>query len=548
MLEFNLINCVFLPSVEAILAFNFLPCVFPAANTLTTYLVLFTLINNSGLVFYKLVLYPFFLSPLRHLPKVKGFRPLIGHGWMMMARPSGEPHLQAIKAQPNAPLLLARGFFHVAWLFPATPEALADVLVHKSYDYEKPLHTRNFLSRFIGFGLLMAEGEEHKHSRKNIMPAFSFRHIKDLYRVFWDKSIEFRDVVRRAVDAEPDKIVDLCRFTTQVTLDIIGLAGLGRDIGSLRNSEDELVKNFKEMVEPTREKALFLVLHVIFPAWFISKLPWGLNKRVEITTGIVRRITTEFVREIKANMKVQGPEKQPSHDILSMMIRSNSFSDENLVDQLLTLLAAGHETTSSALAWASYLLSRHPAVQTRLRAEIHEYIPDPKLLSDHNYDIAGLLESMPYLNGVCNEVLRLFPTIPLTPRVAIRDTIIADQFVPVGTTVFLLPWAINRNPALWGADAEEFVPDRWIDKETGRATMNGGAASNYSFLTFLHGPRSCIGERFARAEMRAIVAAFVGSFEMEMADPGEKIVVGGSVTSKPVNGMRLRLKLVEWAS
>ncbi|KAA8619194.1 CypX Cytochrome P450 [Pyrenophora tritici-repentis] len=341
MLEFNLVNCVVLPTVEAIFAFKFLPHVFPAANTLATYLVLFAFINISGLVLYKLVLYPFFLSPLRHLPKVKGFRPLIGHGWMMMVRPSGEPHLQAMKAQPDAPLLLARGFFHAAWLFPTTPEALADVLVHKSYDYEKPVHTRNFLSRFIGFGLLMAEGEEHKHSRKNIMPAFSFRNIKDLYGVFWDKSIEFRDAVRGAVDAEPDKIVDLCRYTTQVTLDIIGLAGLGRDIGSLRNSEDELVKNFEEILQPTSEKAFFLVLHVIFPGWFIRKLPWSLNKRVDITTGNLRRITTEFVREKKANMKVQGPENQPSRDILSIMIRSNNFSDINLVDQLLTFLAAG---------------------------------------------------------------------------------------------------------------------------------------------------------------------------------------------------------------
>ena len=78
--------------------------------------------------------------------------------------------------------------------------------------------------------------------------------------------------------------------------------------------------------------------------------------------------------------------------------------------------------------------------------------------------------------------------------------------------------------------------------------MNGGAESNYSFLTFLHGPRSCIGEKFARAELRALMAAFVGSFEMALADPLEKVVVGGTITSKPVNGMRLKLQPVEWGS
>lgn len=152
---------------------------------------------------------------------------------------------------------------------------------------------------------------------------------------------------------------------------------------------------------------------------------------------------------------------------------------------------------------------------------------------------------MPYLNGVCNEVLRLFPTIPVSARVAIRDTTVAGHFIPNGTMMFVVPWAINRNPDLWGPDAEEFVPERWIDKETGRATMNGGADSNYSFLTFLHGPRSCIGERFARAELRALLAAFVGSFEMQMADPNEKVVVGGTITSKPMNGMKLNLRPVK---
>jgi cytochrome P450 len=209
------------------------------------------------------------------------------------------------------------------------------------------------------------------------------------------------------------------------------------------------------------------------------------------------------------------------------------------------LTHASHETTSSALTWSSYLLSKHPDIQTRLRTEVHQHIPNPKALSDPTTNVASLLESMPYLNGVCNEVLRLFPTVPLTARITIRDTTVAGHFVPKDTVIMVSPWAINRNPKLWGPDAEEFVPARWIDKN-GRATMNGGAESNYSFLTFLHGPRSCIGERFARAELRALLAALVGAFEFEMADPDEDVIVGGTITSKPKNGMKLKLRPVEW--
>jgi cytochrome P450 len=130
-------------------------------------------------------------------------------------------------------------------------------------------------------------------------------------------------------------------------------------------------------------------------------------------------------------------------------------------------------------------------------------------------------------------------------RVAIRDTAILTQPIPEGTRFYISPWAINRSPLLWGDQAAEFVPERWIDPSTGRANNTGGVRSNYSNLTFLHGPRSCIGERFAKSELKALMAAFVGTFAMEMADKDEVPIPGGSITAKPTNGMRLRLKSVD---
>ncbi|KAL5118229.1 hypothetical protein ACEQ8H_003901 [Pleosporales sp. CAS-2024a] len=449
-----------------------------------------------------------------------------------------------MKEVDNDGLILTRGWFHSDKLIVTSPEGLADVLIHKSYDLEKPPGSRAFLRKFLGDGLLLTEGDEHKHHRKNILPAFHFRHIRELYPVFWSKSIELCHAMERALEHSGANIVEIGHYSTQVTLDIIGLAGLGRDINSLRNSEDELIKNYEEILEPTTEKGIYFLLHLTFPGWFIALLPWQLNKRVRITTANLRRICTEFVEQKKANMK---HERSKSIDILSIMLRSNKFSESNLVDQLLTFLTAGHETTSSALTWSTYLLSKHPHMQTKLRSEIHDKIPALEALWDPAVDMANLLESMPYLNAVCNEVLRLFPTIPITARITIRDTHIARRHIPKDTILLVVPWAINRNPQFWGEDSEEFVPERWIDAH-GRATMHGGANTNYAFLTFLHGPRSCIGERFARAELRALVAALVGTYEFDLADPNEQILVGGTVTSKPKNGLRLRLKHTEWAT
>lgn len=134
---------------------------------------------------------------------------------------------------------------------------------------------------------------------------------------------------------------------------------------------------------------------------------------------------------------------------------------------------------------------------------------------------------------------------PTTVRVAVRDTSVLGTFIPAGTRLWLSPWGINRSPHLWGSNAQDFVPERWIDVATGKANNNGGVSSNYANLTFLHGPRSCIGERFARSEFRALIAAFVGTFNIEMADPNEVPVVTGAITTKPRDGIRLRLKVLE---
>jgi cytochrome P450 len=256
----------------------------------------------------------------------------------MFERPPGKPFLRIMKETPNDGIILVRYFFHADRLLLTSPQALAEVLVHKSYDFEKPAWVRQFLRQFLGDGLLMTEGDEHKHQRKHIMPSFHFRHVKELYPVFWQKSLALCQTVAAELAHNESDVLEMNHFSTQVTLDIIGLAGLGRDIQSLKNADDELVKNYEEILEPTVEKAVYFLLHLLLPQWLIHRLPWNINMRVEVTTTNVKNICRQFVREKKERMKM---ENDNSLDILSILIRSNSFSDDGLVDQLLTFLAAG---------------------------------------------------------------------------------------------------------------------------------------------------------------------------------------------------------------
>ena len=189
------------------------------------------------------------------------------------------------------------------------------------------------------------------------------------------------------------------------------------------------------------------------------------------------------------------------------------------------------------MTWAIYLLCKHPDIQSRLRSEIYSKLPS---MRDATSQItASDIDDCHYLHAVCNEVLRVWAPVSLTMRVAAQDSTINNHFIPKGTLVLLCPWAINLNHALWGPDAETFNPDRWLAE--GQANK-GGADSNYSFLTFLHGPRSCIGQKFAMAEFACLLASWVGRFETELEDPDFVPEIKGGVTAKPKGGLWVKVK------
>ena len=142
-------------------------------------------------------------------------------------------------------------------------------------------------------------------------------------------------------------------------------------------------------------------------------------------------------------MKLATKRAGTARNILSVAIESGGFTDGGLVNQLMTFLIAGHETTASALSWAICMLCEHPEVQRRLGEEVRSSLPDPRFpassISSNDMD------SLPYLNAVCNEVLRLYSPVPVTVRVAADDTTLLGHYIPKGTTIFIAPWATNAN-------------------------------------------------------------------------------------------------------
>lgn len=335
---------------------------------------------------------------------------------------------------------------------------------------------------------------------------------------------------------KPSNVIEVGGWTSRAALDIIGVAGMGRDFNAIKAPTNELFQTYQRIFRRTRTSDILGLMSFILPNWLVSAVPVKRNDELNEAARTVKRVAFDLIQEKKVKL-AEG--KASGVDILSVALQSGGFSDEDLVNQLMTFLAAGHETTASTMIWAVYQMCKHPDMQKRLRSELRDAGIVSPLSPDASQTVAAAdLDKLPYLAAVCNEVLRVNAPVALTLRHVPHQTTILDHVIPKGTTVVLSPAVINSSKDLWGEDADEFKPERWL--APGEANR-GGASSNYAFMTFIHGPRSCIGSGFARAEFMCLLAAWITAFETELEDPDRKIVIRSAVTIRPVDGLRVKL-------
>ncbi|VUC25659.1 unnamed protein product [Clonostachys rosea] len=533
---FSLPSLTLAAAAESLLAIKLFPDYYGTRSHLATVATILLINYAFGLVFWTL-LYPRLLSPLRRIPGPRAYLSAAHRALIIKGRPSGDLFLDLAKQYPDQDLITLNVLRDQICVM--NPRLLADLLVHNCYDFAKPKRISTFLRHILGDGLIIVEGDQHKFLRKSSTPAFHFRHIKELYPMMWAKAEVLAKTLNKDITTNGSPVIELSTWASKVTLDIIGIAGLGRKFDAVEKNKDPLADIYESLLEPSREKLVFAMLSLALGLPVVRLIPWKMNNVFNYLTKSLNDICRPMIQE----KRVAISEKEDDHsDILSLLIKSNNFSDEALKDQLLTFLAAGHETTASALTWACYLLTKNPEIQQKLREEVAEALPED-IESIPAADLAGILEQLPYLNGIMHETLRLYPTVPMTMRQALCDTRIGDQFIPKGTDIILSIWYINRSQKIWGPDAAEFLPERWITD--GKPNTNGGAASNYDFLTFLHGPRSCIGQGFAKAEMRCLLAVMVRSFSWTLAMDDALVMPRGVITIKPENGMHLKLTPLE---
>lgn len=423
-------------------------------------------------------------------------------------------------------------------LVPISSAAYRDILSTHEKDYEKPISGRNYMSIILGNGLILSEGDVHDRQRKNMLPAFRIQNIRKLH----DFMLEKTNLMLRRMEEQvaQDGKVDITGWASKVTLDIIGPALMAKDFNSLEEQHQPVHEAFARLTTASAVQTFLFGLGMLLPSAIVVRMPFKANRTASDDQKIVRQACEATLdKEFPVDEKPDSASSYRSSDILTTIVRDPHSTRRETVDQMITFLAAGHETTATTVAWVTHLLTlpENKHYQQLIRSEIADNpdcITSPKTL-----------ETLPWLNSICEETLRLFPAVTTTARKAIRDTTIAGTRVPKNTVLVLFPWAVNRNPHSWRG-ADRFMPERWIDKLLDnrlRLNKHGGAESNFCDMTFLHGQRSCIGRDFAKAELRCIIARLFSDFDVARL-PGDdgKVTPAGSITIKPAGGLFVTLR------
>ncbi|QRW08852.1 cytochrome P450 family protein [Ceratobasidium sp. AG-Ba] len=413
--------------------------------------------------------------------------------------------------------------------------------------FPKSERNRRALARVLGPGLLSAELHAHKRQRRIMNPSFGPAQIRGLAPTFCEKSNQLRDIWLDLISGNPEGVtIDVLQGLGRATLDIIGTTGFGYEFNSLQDGdEDELAQAFAKIFDSDEELTKFKILKSVICG--ALGIPTEESRRLENNIAVTKRIGKRIVDDKKMLLIQEEKEGAASsaRDLLSLLIKSNmaqgtmsdqSMSDEEVLGQISTFLAAGHETTSTSTAWALYALTLHPTVQTKLRQELlTSGLGDSPSMAD--------LEKLPYLDKVVHEVLRVHPAAPMVARQAVQDAVI-----PVGEsykdvhgishneirvqkwdTVMVPIKAMNRSKDVWGDDALDFRPERWDDLPPLVKEMPGVWGH---LMTFVHGNQSCIGFRFAVVEMKALLYSLLRSIEFAI-DPEIEIEGKTGIVTRP---------------
>jgi cytochrome P450 len=395
--------------------------------------------------------------------------------------------------------------FRTNVFFLTEPSLVEEVLVTKGAAFKKGRGTDR-LSLLLGRGLLTSEPPQHLRHRRLIQPAFHRKRIEGYAQIVVDET------ARRVAAWREGETLDIDGESNRLALDIVSKALFGSDLSgdvdAIGFSLGAAIQAFPKIVAPLAE--------------LVDWLP--LPSRVKL--GRARRRLDEVVYRMIREHRAGGGDP---NDLLSMLLETQDeggagLTDAQIRDEALTILVAGHETTANAIAWAFYLLQRHPEVEHRL----HEHLA--AVLGERTA-VAADVPSLDYARAVFAETMRLYPPAWITGRFALEAVDIGPLHLNRGDIVLVSQYVSHRD-ARYFPDPERFAPERWTA---------GTPPPKFAYFPFGGGRRLCIGEPFAWMEGILAIATIAQRVSLRLVDEAD-VEPEALVTLRPRGAIRARVE------
>jgi len=364
------------------------------------------------------------------------------------------------------------------------------------------------LEPFLGtYSLLLLDGKRHMAQRRVLLPPFKGERMRAYGEAMRDVTLE------TTCTWADGRVMKMQTETQRITLDVILRTVFGVEGAEMSTLRSLLVETLRIIDNPV----------YIVRAMQRDRGRWTRWRSFLDSRERVYELLEDLIRRRRAE------DRGARTDILSMLCDATHedgapMSGVEIRDELMTLLVAGHETTATALSWATHRLTRHPEIRARLQRDLDATFPDGEV------DPSRLRE-VPYLDAFAKETLRMHPVIPGVGRALEAPQRFAGVELPAGVVVGCNVWLVHHNPAVW-PDPERFDPERFL----------GTRISPYEFLPFGGGVRRCIGEAFALYEMRVVLATILRDWTPE-AVPGERTrTARRNITLSPSGGLPIRFR------
>lgn len=393
------------------------------------------------------------------------------------------------------------------------PEFIQHVLQDNHPNYCKGPRYRRALQPLVGNGLPNSEGDFWRRQRHMMQPAFLKKHHEKFAAIIVEQTAKTIESWRElAATGTP---VDLRRDMMNLSLSVLLKTVFGRAAGP--------------DTEPVG-RAFLAIQHEInlveafSPIQIPGFVPTPRRRRLNAAYSVIH----PFIGRMAAERRRLGPNEE---DLTSLLVfarddAGQGMDDEQLRDEIMTIIATGHDSVTEALTWTFYLLGQHPEVRKRLEQEAITVLAQET-------PGAETLARLPYTNMVLQETMRVYPPIWGMMRVAINEDSIGGHAIPAGANVVMSPYAVHRLPHLW-PEPERFIPERFGPETRGRR-------HRFAWFPFGGGPRQCLGGGFAMLEMPLALSMLLSAFEFEVQDPGPVRALA-RVTLKPHRPILLKLR------